>query len=284
MRASTADDIEPCARILYDAFDGIGTQHGFPPDFPSLEEAQLLAELLVHGPAFGVVAEKDGRIVGSNFLAASDSICGVGPISVDPSLQGSGIGRELMKAVMERGKGAVGIRLVQDAFNCRSLSLYASLGFEVKEPLAMMQGRPRSAGVALSGRVVRPLRAADLDGCGALCRRVHGFDRASELGHTGPLSQPWVVERAGRIVAYATALHFWALDHGVAETEEDMRALILGFAAARPEPVWFLLPTRQAGFFRWCLSEGLRVIKPMTLMAMGEYHEPAGCWFPSVMY
>jgi hypothetical protein len=73
--------------------------------------------------------------------------------------------------------------------------------------------------------------------------------------------------------------------HGVAESEEDMQGLLLGVAAARPEPVWFLLPTRQAGFFRWCLSEKLRVIKPMTLMAMGEYTEPVrGCWFPSVFY
>jgi hypothetical protein len=64
-----------------------------------------------------------------------------------------------------------------------------------------------------------------------------------------------------------------------------MQALLVGFAAAQPQPVWFLLPTRQASFFRWCLREGLRVIKPMTLMAMREYQEPHdGCWFPSVMY
>ena len=26
------------------------------------------------------------------------------------------------------------------------------------------------------------------------------------------------------------------------------------------------------------------VVKPMTLMAMGEYREPRGVWFPSVFY
>jgi GNAT superfamily N-acetyltransferase len=277
-------DIEPCGRILYDAFHGIATQHGFPPDFPSLEDALQFAAILVPGRAFGIVAEQNGRVVGSNFLAESDAIRGVGPISVDPSLQGSGVGRELMKAVIERAKGAAGIRLLQDAFNSRSMSLYASLGFEVKEPLVMVKGRPRSAGEPVRGRVVRALRTADVDACVALCRRVHGFGRASEMSYAGPMFESWVVERAGRIVAYGTGLHFWAPNHGVAETEEDMRALILGFAREHPEPVWFLLPTRQASFFRWCLSEGLRVIKPMTLMAMGEYHDPAGCWIPSVMY
>jgi hypothetical protein len=50
------------------------------------------------------------------------------------------------------------------------------------------------------------------------------------------------------------------------------------------DPLSFLLPTPQASFFRWCLSEGLRAVKPMTLMAMGSYQEPEGCYFPSVLY
>jgi len=32
------------------------------------------------------------------------------------------------------------------------------------------------------------------------------------------------------------------------------------------------------------LGAGMRVVKPMTLMAMGQYQEPRGCWFPSVLY
>jgi hypothetical protein len=63
-----------------------------------------------------------------------------------------------------------------------------------------------------------------------------------------------------------------------------MEALIAGAAVASSEPVSLLLPTRQANLFRWCLSEGLRVIKPMTLMALGDYSEPKGSHFPSVFY
>ena len=122
-----------------------------------------------------------------------------------------------------------------------------------------------------------------MDECANLCRRIHGFDRASELRHAAPPAEPWVAVRDSRITAYATALSFWVFCHAVAESEEDMAALLLGFAAARPESLWFLLPTRQASLFRWCLREGLKVIKPMTLMAMGAYQEPAGCWFPSVL-
>jgi hypothetical protein len=51
-----------------------------------------------------------------------------------------------------------------------------------------------------------------------------------------------------------------------------------------PEPLSLLLPTRQANLFRWCLHQGMRAIKPMTLMTMGRYQEPEGCYFPSVLY
>jgi hypothetical protein len=50
-----------------------------------------------------------------------------------------------------------------------------------------------------------------------------------------------------------------------------MKALIVGAAAATGAPLSLLLPARQAGLFRWCLSRGLRVVKPMTLTAMGAY-------------
>jgi hypothetical protein len=63
-----------------------------------------------------------------------------------------------------------------------------------------------------------------------------------------------------------------------------MRALITGALAAGDEPASFLLPTCQADLFRWCLSEGLRAVKPMNYMTIGEYRKPDGCWIPSVLY
>lgn len=187
-----------------------------------------------------------------------------------------------MKAVVERGRGAAGIRLVQDSFNTASLSLYASLGFEVKEPLALVEGTP--AGVPSPGHEVRPMRDGDLGAAAELGRRVHGFERTGELKSLAPLLNPFVAVRGGRVTAYASAPGFWPLNHAVAETDEDMKALLAGAAAVTGAPLSLLLPTRQAALFRWCLGSGLRVVKPMTLMAMGEYHEPRGSFYPSVGY
>jgi hypothetical protein len=58
----------------------------------------------------------------------------------------------------------------------------------------------------------------------------------------------------------------------------------MGAGTVITEPLAMLLPVRQASFFRWCLRETLRARKPMTLMTMGMYQEPNGCYFPSVLY
>jgi hypothetical protein len=69
----------------------------------------------------------------------------------------------------------------------------------------------------------------------------------------------------------------------VAESDEDMQALLLGAAAQSEEPISLLAPMRWE-LFRWCRGEGLRLVKPMNLMARGSYQEPSGAWFPSVIY
>ncbi len=73
------------------------------------------------------------------------------------------------------------------------------------------------------------------------------------------------------------------MNHGVAEREEDMQALLRGAGAAVDEPLGLLVPLRS-DLFRWSLAEGLRLIKPMNLMTLGDYREPRGGWFPSVLY
>ena len=163
----------------------------------------MIGNWIAHPSVWGVVAEVDGQVVGSNFLDERDPIRGVGPITVDPTGQNAGVGRRLMEAVIERGKDAPGIRLLQDGFHMRSLCLYESLGFDVKEPVAVTHGKPRSAPV--DGVEVRPLTEDDLEECGALCERVHGFARTDELRDAVTCRQPFVALRDGRITAYASS-------------------------------------------------------------------------------
>jgi predicted N-acetyltransferase YhbS len=289
IRAMRAEDVEACGRICYEAFTAIAERHNFRKDFPSSETASWLMQNLLDNPGvFNVVAESEGRVIGSNHLLEVDAIAAVGPITVDPDAQAKGAGRMLMQAVIDHGRPKPGIRLLQDSFNMASLSLYASLGFDVREPLVVIEGVLKSD-ITADDNVsteyeIRPIREEDYDACAELCRSVHGFDRHNELKHTPPFPHPFVALRGGRITAYISAPQFWPVNHAVAETEDDMRALLIGASNQCSEPLSLILPTRQATLFRWCLKNGMKVIKPMTLMTIGEYHAPRGCYLPSVGY
>jgi len=281
IREATPADAEICGRICYDAFKTISEAHGFAPDFPAPEVSTGLLTRMIADPKFyGVVAEIDGRVVGSNFLDERNMIAGVGPITVDQAVQNRAVGRRLMDAVHERAaaKNFAGVRLIQAGFHTRSLSLYAKLGYDVREHLACMQGD--ALNITIEGHVVRPAAEADIEACNHVCRQVHGHDRDGELRDAIARGTATVVEHDERITGYATIVGFFG--HAVGETNADVKALI-GAAQEFAGP-GFLLPTRNGELFRWCLTNGLRVTQPMTLMSRGLYNEPAGAFLPSILY
>jgi GNAT superfamily N-acetyltransferase len=239
-----------------------------------------VSALLAHPGIYGVVAEADGAVVGSNFLDERGAIAGVGPITVDPAVQDGTVGRHLMVAVMDRAaeRDKAGVRLVQAAYNARSLALYVKLGFAVRETLACLQGPPLHTGI--DGYTVRTATADDLETCDRICRAVHDHDRSPQVADAIFLGKALVVEHDGRITGYSTGLSFF--DHSVGERDEDLTALI-GAADVFGGP-GFLVPMRNAALFRFCLQHGLRVVQVMTLMTTGRYQEPRGAYLPSIMY
>jgi GNAT superfamily N-acetyltransferase len=281
VRKARPEDAPACGRICYEAFTKISTEHGFPPDFPSVEVASgVLSTMFSHPGFYCVVAESGGEILGSNCLDERSSIAGVGPVTIDPKVQNKGVGRALMEAVLARSAecGFQGMRLLQAAFHNRSLSLYTKLGFDTREPISAMQGPAMK--LATPGYSVRPARVADLEECNRLCLSVHGHDRGGELRDAIGRGTTVVAERDGRIAAYSTLVGFFG--HTVGETNSDVQALIANADVFVGPGI--LVPTRNAGLFRWCLESGLRVVQPMTLMTLGFYKEPAGAYLPSILY
>lgn len=281
IRRATPEDGPACGQICYDAFATINAAHGFPCDLPGPEAGIGLLTMMFSTPGFYcVVAEKDGKILGSNVLIEHAIIKGIGPITIDPKVQNLGVGRKLMQAVIDRANetGAAGARLVQAAFHNRSLSLYTSLGFDIREPLSCLQGQTRERRVA--GCAVRLAQPSDSEACNELSRRVHGFDRGGELAQAMQQGTAQVVERGGRITGYTTILGFFG--HSTAEANVDMQALIASAESFAGPGI--LVPSRNSQLMRWCLANGLRVVQPMTLMSTGLYNDPAGAWLPSVVF
>src|SRR4028118_722801 len=168
IRRAQPSDIDVCARINYEAFIDISDRHQFPTYFRTLEFSTEIIDLLIGSPlCFGIVAEREGAVVGCGFMDERNPIRGIAPGGVHRNSQARGTGREIMKALLERGQDARGIRLLPDSFNMASLSLYASVGFEVKEPLVLMEGKFRSQ--PPYGLEVRRMASEDVEECAALC-------------------------------------------------------------------------------------------------------------------
>ena len=281
LRPATPDDAAACGRICYDAFGAINDEHQFPRDFPSAEVATGLLRMLIDHPGFyGVVAERDGKIIGSNFLDERGTVVGIGPITVEPAVQNQGVGRRLMQAVIDRAasRGVPSVRLCQATFHRRSLCLYTTLGFRTRELLSCMNGPPLKRN--LPGYHVRAATLPDLAACNAVCFDVHGFERGGELKEAIQRDTATVVERDGQITGYATEVGFFA--HSVARSNQDLIALIA--AASEFTGPGFLLPTRNYEVFGWCLANGLRLQYPVTYMTTGLYSEPVGAYLVCVLY
>ncbi|MBA3978005.1 MAG: GNAT family N-acetyltransferase [Nitrosopumilus sp.] len=287
LRPGVIDDAKEVGKIIFEAFSGIADKHGFPRDFPTVDNGINAASFFLSNPGFySVVAEDtevgNNKVIGSNFLDERSSIvAGVGPLTVDPKSQNKGVGRQLMSNVMERAtsKNYPAIRLLQASYHNRSLSLYASLGFEIREPISNMQGRPISADIP--GRSVRLATESDLESCNAICKSIHGHNRNGELRDSIKQGIAKVVLHGDKITGYTCGLTYF--NHSVDFTNDDLKALIASATDCYGGP-GILIPSRNTQLFRWCLDNGLRLAQQLTLMTVGMYNEPAGSYMPSILY
>lgn len=292
-RPGRIEDADKVGKIIFEAFSAVANKHSFPPDFPSVDVARGLASSLLSNPRFYSIVAEDNTsnggedkdsIVGSNFLdERSNIVAGVGPLTIDPKYQNKGTGRQLMINVLERAKNKnfPAIRLLQASYHSRSLALYATLGFEVREPISNMQGKPIQE--AIPGRSVRAATESDTESCNTICKTVHGHDRNGELQDSIKQGSAKVVLHENKITGYTCGLTFF--NHSVGLTNDDLKALI---SSATNDDSYggpgILIPSRNTQLFRWCLNNGLRLVQQLTLMTIGLYNEPAGSYMPSILY
>ncbi|MEH1806277.1 hypothetical protein [Nostoc sp.] len=148
----------------------------------------------------------------------------------------------------------------------------------MREPLVVLKGTALKQEVL--GYVVRVATKPDIDVCNKLCFQVHGHVRHLELLDAIEQQTLTVVEHNAQITGYTTVLGFNG--HTIAQTNQDLKALLSAATAIKESG--FLLPTRNTELLHWCLEKGFHIIRPITLMSMGLYNEPAGAFLPSIFY
>lgn len=268
------------ASICYEAFGRLQDRHGVERDFDSVHTAEMVVGLFAGRPDFaGFAALSGGKLVGSNFISFSDPVAGVGPITVHPDVQAAGVGRALMRAVLDEAgrRGVSMVRLQQEAINTASLSLYTKLGFDWREACALMRCAPAER----DDQRIAPVTEGDLPEIDRLSSRHYHHTRRGEVEGFLKIGLPGVLmRRDGRTVGYYFASF---IGHGFAETADDLAALI--GQCARIAPPHFhkvLIPLSQHALHRNMLATGGRTVKLFNYMTVGEYRTPLGAWVPSI--
>jgi predicted N-acetyltransferase YhbS len=269
-------------RICHRAFHTLHEHHRIDANVPTEEVGRLIVGGVLHRPDYvGVVAVEGGRVVGSNFLLLADEVCGVGPVTVDPSVQSRGTGRRLMQWAVDEARRRRGerphVRLFQEAVNTASLSLYARLGFRWRDAAALMRPAPAER----DDPSVRPMTAADLPQVEHLSAQHFGYSRRNDAAQLLKMELPaFVRDRGGRVVAYQVSTLF---GHAAAEADDDLLALAAQTARHVPPPMAVVIvPMSQSGLFRAALGAGWRVAKVLNSMSLEAYRPPSGPSLPSI--
>ena len=275
------DHLPELGRICFEAFGSLHDRHAVPRDFDDLDTSRMVVGFIAASPhVAGFTALLNGRPVGSNFISFADRVAGVGPITVDPACQSRGVGRALMQAVLDeaRRRDVTHVRLMQEAVNTTSLSLYTSLGFDWRDAMAIMRLTP---GDSAPDPAIRPLTEADLPDVERLAVRHYHHSRRNEAAGAIRAGLPTFARtRDSRLTGYLIPGY---LGHAFAETHDDMLALLAEVPRSAPPPFHkMLVPMSEPDLYRALLRRGCRTVKVMNYMSVGPYTPPQASWLPSI--
>ena len=280
------NDAKNCGKIGYQAHKTISSAHGYPSEQPSEEFGIGLIRSLLENPnSWGVLAERQGKTLGSIFLHKfpPSPVAVIGPLTVHPSAEGGGVGRMLMDAALTQAyeQNYDQIRLVQSPSHIRSFVLYTKCGFTLREPLLLMQGQPLKNINNTSSANFHPVRNDnDVSVCNELCKSVHGFSRELELRQAKDHGVATMIEQDGVVTGYAAGLGI--LGHAVAKSNEELKALIIN-ASAILGPGFFV-PARNHELVNWLFKNAFQIGWPANLMTIGPYQDPVTPFLPSLAY
>jgi GNAT superfamily N-acetyltransferase len=205
-------------------------------------------------PGCCVVALDDaGLLLGAAFFHPRETHVGVGIVSVSPSAFGQGVARAMMEEIIRAADG-MPLRLVSNAMNIDSFSLYTRLGFVPQMLLQSMTMQVPEEGFPGMGSRVRPATAADVVAIADLEFRLNGIRKEKDyryfIENQAGCWRLVVIEKSdGNLAGFLAASVLPAeimLGQGVAEDEETMRELMIGLMdqSFRGKSVAFIIPSK----------------------------------------
>lgn len=176
IRPMRLDDVEPAAEVMINGGWG--------------DRRQFLTFCVEQSRFVPLVAEVDGRIVGTGVATVNGPVGWVGMIFVDEGLRGRGIGTTLTQAVIDEldRAGCVSLALLASPFGrpiYERLGFHAELDYRLLAVSGLGEKRARAAAGDPAGEPaaarLRPYAPADLPAILAIDAAATGEDRAHLL-------------------------------------------------------------------------------------------------------
>ncbi len=220
----------------------------------------------------GVVAERDGSVVGTalRWLWGTDRAT-LGLVIVSPALQGHGIGRRLMTALLQDS----GRRNVLLHATAEGEPLYERLGFRSIGSIRQHQGiSAKTARPALAeGERLRPVDRHDADVLATLDVKAAGLPRPSLLRRLLNEEEVVVFDRDGEAVGFSVLRRFGrghAIGPVVAPDMASARALIAHWCHLYAGNFLRIDVDAESGLPEWLESLGLQHAGRVTAMVRGR--------------
>lgn len=214
----------------------------------------------------GFVAEEGGAVVGTALCWDQGPRHGsLGLIIVSSAHQGKGIGRALMRLVLER----LGDRCTLLNATAAGQPLYESLGFRAIGTLHQHQGT-LAAPVPAPGPCPRPAEARDVAAIIALANRGTGMARDELLKQLIGVAEGAVLERDGEVAGFSLIRPFgrgYVIGPVVAPDTDGAQALIATWSDAYAGAFVRVDVTGSSGLGEWLAQAGLAEVDTAVTMA-----------------
>jgi ribosomal protein S18 acetylase RimI-like enzyme len=274
-------DVVHAGEVIVAAFNDVFSRHGYLPPFPSNAVGIDLARGYLHlEPQECFVAEEGGKVVGSAFLHLRGTTAGIGPITVDPSCQSKGVGKELMMTVIRAGRHCPSLRLVQDSFNTVSFPLYSKLGFAVHGLIASLGGQELRPSTRPRGVAIREATLEDAPRLTALDTKLTTITRAQDLRYFLQQAPQLMSFIDGKLTGYLCILRMGesAFLGPAAATEPAALKALISYAVEKEKgkALRMRLPTRHHELLLDLMKMGFRIEALQTYMVRGPWKTPKG--------
>jgi GNAT superfamily N-acetyltransferase len=225
----------------------------------------------VHGVGHGLVACAGDQLIGTAmWWPYEGGVVRLGMVIVNPNVQRSGVGRVLMRGILDRAGDAT---VVLNATK-QGEPLYRQLGFLEVGSIAQHQGTPVPVRDVLSdrGRHIRPLRPDDLNHVAEMDAKANGASRMNVIAALLEHGKAIALDDASQITGFACCRRFGrgrAIGPVVTREVADAKALIAHFAAANAGQFTRVDVPGDAGLSSWLEGLGLAQVDTVVSKVRG---------------